>query len=92
MCYNDSEDRKEGGEMNRDATLKAILDKPQPVTVRDFIEGKTADQEVFIETWRGAEKVTGYRLLPDPWVICGEANAGFGISYRVGYETRLVTK
>lgn len=45
---------------------------------------------LFISTFRGAEKVTGFRrLADDPWVVCGQAP--FTHSYAVHYGVRLYT-
>lgn len=63
------------------------------ITVQDYIQGNRPAGRVFIDTFAGREEVTSIRWPEtDPWVVCGKANAGFGISYCVHYGTRLLVE
>lgn len=60
------------------------------ITVREYADGK-ARGPVYIETFAGLEEVTGLRIFSDgPWVVCGKANAGMGISYSCTWEDDLL--
>jgi len=52
------------------------------ITFQEYCQSKPgADEKVYITTWAGREEVTGQRW--GEWIVCGHANAGFGISYMV---------
>lgn len=45
---------------------------------------------VYLNGSRERLEVTGLREFSDgPWVVCGKANAGFGLSFCVRWDTKL---
>lgn len=63
----------------------------QSFTVKQFIDGEfDTEKDVYISTWAGMQKVTGIRWPEtNPWIVCGEENAGYGLSYSVHYGMLL---
>jgi len=61
------------------------------ITVRDYIDGKfPQDSTLWLSTFNGPLQVTGIRWPEtNPWIVCGKANAGFGLSFCVHYGTPL---
>jgi len=58
-----------------------------------FADGKLGDKKYFLPTFNGEEEVTGIRSFSHgDWVVCGKANAGFGLSFCVLAETILIVK
>jgi|GEM_PF-6654719 len=61
------------------------------ITVQRYAnESQWSEMPVWIFTSHGPQRVTGLRRFSDgPWVVCGEENGGFGVSYCVTWDSRL---
>ena len=53
-----------------------MTDQPtatETITVADYMAGKAEGLDLYIDTFRGRELVTGYRISCDcPWLVCGK--------------------
>lgn len=55
--------------------------------------GMLGDKKYFLPTFNGEQEVTGIRTFSDgDWVVCGKANAGFGLSYCIHAGTIIIVK
>jgi hypothetical protein len=61
------------------------------MTIKDYMDGKLEGKVVYLNTFNGKQEVTSMRVLgQDLWAVCGKDNGGFGMSYMVGADTKLV--
>ncbi len=64
------------------------------ITVRDYINGEAPEgATLYLPTAFGEYEVTGINWPhTDPWIVCGKANGGYGQSFCVHYDTRLIVR
>ena len=75
----------------QEATMRNAnrIDLNNPITIRDFI--KTAPTGRYYMLARNEYVYVSHIRWPEtnPWAVCPEENAGFGLSYCVHYDVNL---
>lgn len=84
--------------INRESAAAEAMGLTRAVTIRQFLDGPAKDCQASKGPWfifaRGRMQRVAYIRWPesDPWAVCPDENAGFGLSYCVHYGMLLWTK
>jgi len=64
------------------------------ITVAQYMRGDyPKGATILLHTWQGPQEVTGYYTSCGcPWLICGKANAGLGMSCAVHAGLKLLVR